>query len=131
MVFKLIRASFPKFYNVVLTGRLMNRLSKDIYNLDYEIPDSLFNLYNIFSITFASLFNFILVVYIQFHFYWDTFIILAIIIFSFFFGRLYLRSIREIVRIDAIAKSPILSFFSEIIRGITYVRNCVAKSQVF
>ena len=30
---RLIHASFTKFYNTILLGRLMNRLSKDIYNI--------------------------------------------------------------------------------------------------
>jgi len=30
---RLIEASFTKFYNTILLGRLMNRLSKDIYNI--------------------------------------------------------------------------------------------------
>jgi len=35
---------------------------------------------------------------------------------------------REITRIEAVAKSPILSFFSEIIRGIIYSRHCISKN---
>ena len=35
----LLRASFPKFYNVVLTGRITNRLSIDIYSIDKMLPD--------------------------------------------------------------------------------------------
>ena len=34
IIWRLLKASFPKFYNLVMTGRLMNRLSKDIYNID-------------------------------------------------------------------------------------------------
>lgn len=34
VVFTLLRASFAKFYNVITTGRIMNRLSKDIYEID-------------------------------------------------------------------------------------------------
>ena len=34
----LLRASFPKFYNVVLTGRITNRLSIDIFNIDKLLP---------------------------------------------------------------------------------------------
>jgi len=35
----LLRASFPKFYNVMLTGRIMNRLSIDIFSIDKMLPD--------------------------------------------------------------------------------------------
>ena len=38
---KLLHASFPRFYNLILTGRLMNRLSKDIYYVDYYLPQYL------------------------------------------------------------------------------------------
>jgi ABC-type multidrug transport system fused ATPase/permease subunit len=41
IVGKLLKASFPKFYNVVMTGRLMNRLSKDIYNIDLLMVNEL------------------------------------------------------------------------------------------
>jgi ABC-type multidrug transport system fused ATPase/permease subunit len=30
IVDNLLKASFPKFYNLIMTGRLMNRLSNDI-----------------------------------------------------------------------------------------------------
>lgn len=34
----LLNASYTKFYNTILIGRLMNRLSKDIYNIDLLFP---------------------------------------------------------------------------------------------
>ena len=43
IVFNLLNASFPDFFNKVLTGRLMNRLTKDIYNIDKEIPNKIAN----------------------------------------------------------------------------------------
>ncbi len=36
----LLRASFPNFYNKIMTGRLMNRLSNDIYLIDSLLADS-------------------------------------------------------------------------------------------
>lgn len=37
--FRLMRASVTRFYNTILIGRLMNRLSKDIYNIDLLFPN--------------------------------------------------------------------------------------------
>jgi len=36
---RLLLASFTKFYNMIMTGRLMNRLSKDIFTIDVNIPE--------------------------------------------------------------------------------------------
>ena len=36
----LLRGSFPNFYNKIMTGRLMNRLSNDIYYIDSLLADS-------------------------------------------------------------------------------------------
>ena len=33
VICNLLKASYIKFYNTILIGRLMNRLSKDIYNI--------------------------------------------------------------------------------------------------
>ena len=33
-----LRGSFPKFFNVVTNGRLINRLSSDIYTVDGDLP---------------------------------------------------------------------------------------------
>jgi ABC-type multidrug transport system fused ATPase/permease subunit len=40
----LLNASYTKFYNTILIGRLMNRLSKDIYNIDLLFPNEVQNL---------------------------------------------------------------------------------------
>jgi ABC-type multidrug transport system fused ATPase/permease subunit len=45
----LLNASFTKFYNRVLTGRIMNRLSKDIYSIDATLTD-VFILFSIFFV---------------------------------------------------------------------------------
>lgn len=49
IVFGLLRASFTKFYNLITTGRLMNRLSKDIYQIDLLIPSDINLLLNNFG----------------------------------------------------------------------------------
>lgn len=44
VITSLLKASFTKFYNTILIGRLMNRLSKDIYNIDMLFPNEMQNL---------------------------------------------------------------------------------------
>ena len=43
----------------------------------------------------------------------------------------YIKSIREITRLDAVSKSPILNYFSEIVKGVIYAKNCMNKNEVF
>jgi ABC-type multidrug transport system fused ATPase/permease subunit len=45
----LLNASFTKFYNTILIGRLMNRLSKDVYNIDLLFPNEVFNLTSVLT----------------------------------------------------------------------------------
>lgn len=44
VIHSLLNASYTKFYNTILIGRLMNRLSKDIYNIDLLFPNEIQNL---------------------------------------------------------------------------------------
>lgn len=55
IVSNLLRASFPKFYNIVLTGRLMNRLSKDVYYIDSIMPSNLITAVNKACVTLGYL----------------------------------------------------------------------------
>jgi ABC-type multidrug transport system fused ATPase/permease subunit len=120
IIFTLLRASFTKFYNKILTGRLMNRLSKDIYIIDnIMIIRMVIGLYFLLNCTaFLIIYSFIT--------NWTQ----AAIIFASFVGMIYvfylfLVSAREIARLEALSKSPILSFYSEIMRGIVYTKHCL------
>ncbi len=47
------------------------------------------------------------------------------------FSIMFVRSLRETTRIEAISKSPILSFMSEIIRGAVYSRSCLNSDLIY
>lgn len=125
IIINLLKASFTKFYNINLTGRLMNRLSKDIYNIDFLLPD-LIN--QIISIIFG-LISLLLIFFVS-----GAYIMLpplfVYIVVAFYFGYVYMISMREVTRLEAMSKSPILSYFSEIVRGAVYVRTCVNNAFV-
>ncbi|KAL4435536.1 hypothetical protein ABPG74_020312 [Tetrahymena malaccensis] len=119
-VYKLLKASFTKFYNIVTTGRLMNRLSKDIYEVDIFIQQDLK----------AILINIaLLVVSIVICCYIGTIKVISIVIVYLFIGiylaLYFIKAKRQTVRIEATSKSPILNCLSEYIRGIFYLRNCI------
>lgn len=116
----LLRASFTQYFNKILTGRLMNRLSKDIYNIDISLP---LGLEEIFKELAFFLSSFILFFEIKDYYFLPVMIILFI--FCFWFLYYYMNIMREVSRLEAVSKSPILELYTELARGLTYIRNCV------
>ncbi|KAL4462573.1 hypothetical protein ABPG74_000403 [Tetrahymena malaccensis] len=143
IVFELLRASFTKFYNLITSGRIMNRLSKDIYQVDMQVTQDISsNYYNIGGLLFSIITTFI-ICNISTIPIGICYIILAI-----FIAFIFLKAKRQLARIgninyefqisilkfiyltEATSKSPILQYFSEIIRGIFYVRYCVCYEKL-
>lgn len=98
----------------------MNRLSKDIFNVDtlmFSFLQSSINMFLLclgFFITFFTLKFYLLYVFIM-----ADGIFLTLLFFAF------QRSGKEVQRIESVSKSPVLEFYSEIIRGIIYCKNCI------
>ena len=60
IIFRLLRGSFPKFFNVVTNGRLINRLSSDIYTVDSDLPYTIDLFTTAFFSFFATLLMFVI-----------------------------------------------------------------------
>lgn len=107
----------------------MNRLTKDIYNVDKEIPNKIAVSISVFFGTFALFLQIFIISKL------DTYpIIFLNIIIALVFAYFYRSSAREVQRIgnllnfkflEAVSKSPYLSFFSEIIRGNVFCKLCL------
>ncbi|CAD8145904.1 unnamed protein product [Paramecium pentaurelia] len=125
IIFSLLNASYTKFYNTILIGRLMNRLSKDIYNIDLLFPNEIQNL--VIQVT-----SLLLPLFAGFLYLNPIALPLIIIFFIIliYLTIIYYRCLREITRIEAVSKSPVFSFFQQIVRGITYVRTCLPLEKV-
>ncbi|CAD8126347.1 unnamed protein product [Paramecium sonneborni] len=121
----LLNASYTKFYNTILIGRLMNRLSKDIYNIDLLFPNEIQNL--TFQVTTLLLPLFSCFLYLNIA---ALPLLILFIIALFYMTVIYYRCLREITRIEAVSKSPVFSYFQQIIRGVTYVRSCLPIDKV-
>lgn len=102
----LLKASFTKFYNTILIGRLINRLGKDITNIDYMFPNEIYNLiFNIISLLLPLIASIIYLNPVALPVLIVFFIILIVLTI------IYYKSLREISRMEAISKSPIVSFY--------------------
>ena len=118
MVFKVLHAQVEEFIEKVSLGRLINRFTKDLDVLDKNIMKS----------TGMFIFSFILVLVdcvlmaMQVNILIIAPLVLNLII-SFFLQRHSMGVKREAVRLEAISKSPILSWTKETIKGLPQIRS--------
>ncbi|CAD8062245.1 unnamed protein product [Paramecium primaurelia] len=121
----LVNASYTKFYNTILIGRLMNRLSKDIYNIDLLFPNEVYNL--------TSWLTTLLLPLIACYLYLNVIalpILIVFFIFIIYLTIIYYRCLREVTRIESVSKSPVFSLFQQIVRGSSYVRTSVPYEKI-
>ncbi|TQS35541.1 hypothetical protein Golomagni_04038 [Golovinomyces magnicellulatus] len=115
LVQSIIRAKF-RFFDVTPLGQLMNRFSKDLQTIDQEVaPISI----GMMSCILAILVTIALVTFIT-----PLFLIAAIPIglMYVFVSIFYLRSSRDLKRIESVQRSPLFQHFGETLSGIVTIR---------
>jgi hypothetical protein len=85
----------------------MNRVSKDVYNIDLLFAQT----FNSMLTTIADVFVTIVVAVFSVNPYCLPLLALHLGL-LYYVARLYLKSLREITRIESVSKSPIFSFYS-------------------
>ncbi|OWZ06925.1 Multidrug resistance protein ABC transporter [Phytophthora megakarya] len=114
---KVLGAPVTTFFDVTPVGRILNRFSRDLDQVDNPLPYfSLWMMLYIFQmgsafIVCAAADPYVLILYIP-------------VGFGFMFAiKLYQSSARELKRLDSISRSPFLNLVSETISGIETVRS--------
>ncbi|POS85266.1 hypothetical protein EPUL_004100, partial [Erysiphe pulchra] len=115
LVQSIVRAKF-KFFDVTPIGQMMNRFSKDLEAIDQEVaPVSI----GIMSCGLAILVTVSLITFITPGF------LIAVVLVScmyFFVSTFYLKSSRDLKRLESVQRSPLFQHFGETISGITTIR---------
>jgi len=104
------------FYDVTPNGQITNRLSEDTNLLDYNLPQTMGAN---FTWAWKSLFILITVMLVGWYL---AFVMIPLVYLYWKINQRYLPAIRDLRRLDAAAKSPIFSHFSETMNGVTTVR---------
>eukprot|EP00026_Physarum_polycephalum_P004519 Phypoly_transcript_04540.p1 GENE.Phypoly_transcript_04540~~Phypoly_transcript_04540.p1 ORF type:complete len:716 (+),score=89.46 Phypoly_transcript_04540:233-2149(+) len=118
------------FFDTTPVGRILNRFTKDLQNIDGVLPNSLVS-------GLPSCFNFLSVVVVICS-VTPLFLVPALPLSYFFFSAQvnFLLSSRQVQRLEMSAKSPIYAFFSETLHGISTIRpfgvlqNFIAQSDL-
>ncbi|KAI9485985.1 MAG: P-loop containing nucleoside triphosphate hydrolase protein [Benjaminiella poitrasii] len=112
---RILRAKV-RFYDTTPLGRIVNRFSSDMATVDQELAPSLDFL--IYSIV-ATLCVIILISSVT-----PTFLVPGVIIAAMFFaiGSYYLRTSRDLKRLNSVSRSPIYVQFNETVNGVATIR---------
>ena len=105
------------FFDTNPAGRILNRCSKDIGCMDEVLPK-----------TFLSAIQYILFVFTAmllplFTNFWLSVVSLPILVIFLYLGWYYLKSSRDLKRLEAIYRSPVFSHFSETMTGLDTIRS--------
>eukprot|EP01038_Epipyxis_sp_PR26KG_P010939 gene10939-14688_t len=116
MLQSVLSAPINLFFDITPLGRIINRFSKDLDNVDSILPDIyLQTIQNIFVIL-----GIIGICLVSSAYLVVLFIPIAIIFY--FIYSYYIKSSRELKRLDSISRSPVYSSFGEALQGMATIR---------
>ena len=117
MIFRLIKAPINLFHDVVPVGQILNRLTRDV-----GIIESIIRTVNSFIKLLFSLASCMILCYI----YNKTIVFFSpiIVIYASILTGYYMKAGRNLTRLQRISYSPIMTIFSETIRGLDIIRTC-------
>ena len=115
MAFAIFRSPMS-FFDVTPAGRILNRFSSDIYKVD-EVIARTFNM--LFVNTARALFTMVVISTST-----PAFLLLILPLGAVYviYQKYYLRTSRELKRLDSVSKSPIFAHFQESLGGISTIR---------
>jgi ABC-type multidrug transport system fused ATPase/permease subunit len=111
-----LKAPINLFYDVTPLGRLLNRLTKDINMIDDEISFTVGSvLANVCSTASCILMGLIYFPYLMV-------VVPLILVPGRLISRYYMKTSRELTRLESISRSPMLNHFTETLAGAKFIR---------
>ena len=117
MITKFIKAPINLFHDVVPVGQILNRLTRDV-----GVIESIIRTVNSFIRRIFSLVSCMILCYL-----YNKYIIYLspiIIIYALLLTSYYIKTTRNLTRVHRISYAPIMTVFSETIRGLDIIRTC-------
>ena len=116
MAYNLVKAPINTFYNQTPTSQIINRLSFDLNNVE----DNFFKCWvNILSIGISLVIR----IGIYIYFLWGSiFVFFAITVLFLFLSFFYVKSARELIRIECSNRTPLINFLGETTLGKSTIK---------
>ncbi|RNA37460.1 multidrug resistance-associated 1 isoform X3, partial [Brachionus plicatilis] len=111
------------FFESTPAGRIINRFSRDIESLETSIPDS----FKICAFCVTNIIHTLII--LGYTTPMSLLLILPASLVYIFIQRYYVSSARQLARLDSSTKSPIFSFFSETLAGVSTIRAFNSKGR--
>nr|XP_039268765.1 multidrug resistance-associated protein 4-like [Styela clava] len=115
MFYAILRSPI-RFFDTNPSGRVLNRFSKDIGQIDDLLPLTFFDFLYIFGLIASIL---ILAIIVNFM---VAVITLPLVVVFFWLRQYYLKTSRDIKRLEGSTRSPVFSLLSSTLQGLTTVR---------
>ncbi|RHZ23852.1 hypothetical protein DYB37_005666 [Aphanomyces astaci] len=104
------------FFDTTPLGRIVNRMSKDVYAIDETIPA---NWGMLFGTVFSVITTICTVVYVT---PWFSVILIPLGILYYASQRYFIKTSRELQRLDSISRSPVYALLTETLEGLPIIR---------
>lgn len=123
-MFNSILKGTMRFFDTNPSGRVLNRFSKDMGAIDEILPRAMLDSIQIFLVMFGILTMVVIVNY---------YLLIAIVIVGPVFYKIrvvYLATAQDIKRLEGITRSPVFSYLSASLNGLTTIRSSGAQTMV-
>ncbi|RHY89679.1 hypothetical protein DYB31_016065 [Aphanomyces astaci] len=104
------------FFDTTPLGRIVNRMSKDVYAIDETIPA---NWSMLLSMVFSVITTICTVVYVT---PWFSVILIPLGILYYASQRFFIKTSRELQRLDSVSRSPVYALLTETLEGLPTIR---------
>ncbi|XP_049854965.1 ATP-binding cassette sub-family C member 4-like [Schistocerca gregaria] len=123
-MFNTILKGTMRFFDTNPSGRVLNRFSKDMGAVDEMLPRAMLDAIQIFLVMTGIL---IMVVIVNYYF------VIVIIVLGPLFYKIrcvYLETAQDIKRLEGVTRSPVFSYVSASLNGLTTIRSSTAQEMV-
>ncbi|XP_040061756.2 multidrug resistance-associated protein 1-like [Ixodes scapularis] len=105
------------FFETNPSGRLLNRFSKDVDQLDLQLPTAGHNTLDLLFLLASS--NLLVCINIPMY----ILVVAAVMVFLFVLRQMFVALFRDVKRLETVSRSPVNSHFSETVAGLSSVRS--------
>lgn len=104
------------FFETTPLGRILNRFTNDVYKVDESLV-------RVFSMFFGNMFKVSLSILVICFSTWPfIFLIVPLLALYIYYQQYYMRTSRELRRLDSVSRSPIFANFQESLNGVSTIR---------